>query len=111
MSKYLVTIMPFNNAKLNYVLLNLKERSNFFAKSIVRSEKSYSRALTQFRVILLDDLAVIWRRNRATLTVRHAVSHGTYRTKRALNVADIFPCTERTPQGKDCINSDFRNEN
>jgi len=51
--------MPFNNAKLNYVLLNLKERSNFFAKSIVRSEKFYSRALTQFRVILLDDLAVI----------------------------------------------------
>jgi len=25
------------------------------------------RALTQFRVILLDDLAVIWRRNQVTL--------------------------------------------
>ena len=28
-------------------------------KSVVRSEKSYSRALTQFYVILLDDLAMI----------------------------------------------------
>jgi len=41
------------------------------------------------RVILLNDLAVICRRNQATLTVRHAVSNGTYRTKPALNVADI----------------------
>jgi len=31
----------------------------FFAKSVVRSEKFYSRASTQFRIILLDDLAVI----------------------------------------------------
>ena len=30
----------------------------FFLKSVVRSEKSNSRALTQFRVILLDNLAV-----------------------------------------------------
>jgi len=51
--------MPFNNAKLNYVRLNLREISEFFAKSIVRSEKYYSNALIQFRVILLDDLAVI----------------------------------------------------
>jgi len=34
---------------------------------VVLSEKSYSHALTQFHVILLDDLAVTWRRNQATL--------------------------------------------
>jgi len=36
---------------LNYVRPNLRESIKFFAKSIVRSEKSYDRALMQFRVI------------------------------------------------------------
>ena len=46
-------------ATLNYVRLNLRERSKLFAKSIVRSEKSNSRALIQFCIIMFDDLAMI----------------------------------------------------
>jgi len=56
--------------------------------------------LTQFRVILLDDLAVIWWRSQATLTVRYAVLNGTYRTEWAQNVAEMFPCTGVQPCGK-----------
>ena len=80
----------------------------FFLKSVVRSEKSNSRALTQFRVILLDNLAVTLWCNQATLTVHYAVSNG---TKRALNVAEIFSCAQRTLKGKLEIDSNFKNEN
>jgi len=64
---------------------DFKGKKYIQARSVVRSEKSYSRALAQFRVILLDNLAVIWWRIEATLIVRHAVSNGTYRIERALN--------------------------
>jgi len=38
---------------------DFKGKKYIQARSVVRSEKSYSRALAQFRVILLDNLAVI----------------------------------------------------
>jgi len=39
--------------------------------------------------------------NQTTLTVRYAVSNETYRTKRALNVAEMFSCAQRIVQRKD----------
>jgi len=51
-----VTIMPFNNAKLNYVRLYSKEVN--LRKIGLTKRKSYHSALTQFRVILLNDMRV-----------------------------------------------------
>ena len=53
-------------------MFDFKVKKCIYAKPLVLIEKSYSRALTQFCVILVDDVM------RATLTVRYAV----YRTER-----------------------------
>ena len=66
------------------------DRQTYTDTFVLRSKKSYSRALTQFRMILFDDLALTWWPNQATLTVRYAVSIKTYRTERALNIAEIL---------------------
>ena len=54
-------------------------------------------ALTQLHVILLDDLAVVWRRNQATVCTYVMP----YRKRALILAGNMFSCTQRTAQGKD----------
>ena len=61
--------------------------------------------LTQFRVILLDDMAVIWRRNQATVhTLR-------YRKRALILAGNVFLYAAYIPGERLLTDSDFKNGN
>ena len=68
-------------------------------------------ALTQFRFILLDDLAAIWRRNQATLCRPTYLYVMPYRKRALILVGSVFLCAAYIPRERLWVDFNGKNGN